>query len=87
MWNRPGSGANLLLKKNGSERYPATVVVNLKLERAIKISTARVIFSIDLFNAFNTNTLQYAEENAARSTYNDMRTIVSPRVFRRDNAS
>jgi Carboxypeptidase regulatory-like domain len=80
--SRPGSNGTLYLNTRGEERYPNMVMANLRLERAIKISTGRLIFSFDLFNIFNTNTTQSVEENAGRSTFGDMRTIVSPRIFR-----
>jgi hypothetical protein len=80
--SRPGSYSTIWTSKRGTERYPNFVMVNLRLERAVKVSFARLIFSFDLFNIFNTNTVQYQEENAGRSTFGEMRTIISPRIFR-----
>jgi len=79
---RPGTNGYMRSGRRGEDRYPNLFMVNLKLERAIKIDFARLIFSVDLFNVFNTNAVQSVEENSGRATYGDMRTIVSPRVFR-----
>lgn len=78
IYDRP----SVRIAKRGDMRYPNTFLANLRLERAFKIDFARLIFSIDVFNIFNSNTTQYAEENAGRATYGQLQTIISPRVFR-----
>ncbi len=80
--SRPGSYKTIYTKRRGESRYPAMFMANLRLERGFKIGFARLIFSFDLFNIFNTNAAQSVEENAARSTFGELREIVSPRVFR-----
>ena len=80
--DRPGAYSTIYLGRRGDYRYDNVFVANLRLERAFKINFARLIFSIDLFNVFNTYTVQGVEENAGRSTFGDMRTIISPRIFR-----
>lgn len=80
--DRPGAYKTIYTSKRGDFRYPSTVMVNLRMERAFPLAFARMILSFDLFNVFNDNTVQYQEENAGRSTFGEMRTIVSPRIFR-----
>ena len=78
LWDRP----SVRISRRGDLRYPNTFLANLRLERAVKINFARLIFSLDVFNIFNSNTTQEIEENAGRSYYGEMLNIISPRIFR-----
>jgi len=80
--DRPGSYKTIYTGLRGDERYPTLFMANLRLERGFKVGFARLIFSLDIFNLFNTNAAQSVEENAARDTFGELREIVSPRVFR-----
>ncbi|MCP5046440.1 MAG: TonB-dependent receptor [bacterium] len=80
--SRPGEDTTIYVDRRGSARYPDMLMTNMRLERSIKLSSGRVIFSFDLFNIFNTYAVQEVEDNAGRSTYGELRTIVSPRIFR-----
>jgi hypothetical protein len=66
----------------GSKRLDDFVMLNLRLERAFQVSFTRLIFSVDLFNVFNTNTVLDREYNVTRNNYNTIVQFTYPRIFR-----
>ncbi len=66
----------------GTNRLENFVMLNLRLERAFKIDFARLIFSIDLFNVFNTNSVLDREYNVGRTNYDTIIQFTYPRIFR-----
>jgi hypothetical protein len=66
----------------GTSRLPNHYLVNLRLERGFKVGPARIIFSVDAFNIFNSNTVMDEEYRGDRSNFGDALIITSPRIFR-----
>jgi len=66
----------------GTFRLPKHYMLNLRLEKVVKIGPASVVLSLDAFNIFNTNTVLDEEFRGDRSNYGDAIMITSPRIFR-----
>ncbi|HEY7055922.1 MAG TPA: hypothetical protein VH458_05325, partial [Vicinamibacterales bacterium] len=79
-----GSGiAAVLLDGVGSARLPDYQNLDLRLERPIRAAgTIRVVPSVEVFNAFNGNTIQALQRTQNAATANRISAIVAPRVAR-----
>jgi len=78
-----GAGTiTILLDQPGDLRLPNYQNLDFHLDRPIKIGTTRWIPSMDLFNAFNSNTVQAQRGTQNSSNANNIQAIVAPRVLR-----
>ena len=84
---------NVLLNGLGEERHPNVTVLDLRIDRPFTVRNVRLIPSLDVFNAGNTNTVlarrrQVATYNHSTgaltpaSNYDQISGIIAPRVVR-----
>jgi hypothetical protein len=76
------SGTSVYLNKVGDNRLPSVPQLDLRLDKAVKIGRLRATASVDLFNAFNGNTVlaKRRQQNATNANY--VSAILAPRVLR-----
>ena len=65
-----------------SVRYPDVHVVDLRAQKAFKLARLNATFDVDLFNAFNANTVLQQDRQADSSSFRQAREIIAPRVLR-----
>jgi len=76
---------SIYAEKRGSRGFPNLTKLDLRVEKAFKISNLRFSVFADIFNVFNANTATgYYTTDASNDTYEFMqlRSIVAPRVIR-----
>lgn len=66
----------------GTYRLNTHYLMNLRVERGFPIGFAKLIFSIDCFNVFNTDEVLDRVYDASSSIYDQDIMITSPRIFR-----
>ena len=78
-----GAGiATILLDGVGENRLPNFQNVDLHIDRAVRIGTLRFVPGLDIFNVFNSNTVQALQRTQNASTANNISAVVAPRVVR-----
>jgi hypothetical protein len=78
-----GAGtASLLLANVGDVRLPNYQNLDLHVDRAVKVGSARIVPSLDLFNVFNFGTIQAERGVQNSSNANFIQALVAPRVLR-----
>ena len=82
--SRPnGAGiATLLLDGVGQNRLPNYQNVDFHVDRAVRAGAVRIVPSLDIFNAFNFNTVQALQRTQNAATANNISAVVAPRVLR-----
>ncbi len=82
---RNGLGFTTLLDlPAGTTRYPALTMVDLQIDRPVRIAggRARVDLSVVVFNLFNVNTIRAQSNNLSQLSFGRVTAIVAPRVVR-----
>jgi hypothetical protein len=79
--NRAGA-ATVLLDPLGEVRHDTFQVLDVRVDRAFEIGTARLIPSVDIFNLANGSTVLARRRNQNASNANVVSGIVAPRVIR-----
>ena len=74
--------ANVLLDTPGDNRLPNFQNLDFHLERPIRFGGTRWTPSLDVFNVFNSNTVQAIRGTQNASNANNIQAIVAPRVAR-----
>jgi hypothetical protein len=74
--------ANVLLDKPGDSRLPNYQNLDFHIDRPIRFGGTRWIPSLDVFNVFNSNTVQAIRGTQNASNANNIQAIVAPRVAR-----
>jgi Carboxypeptidase regulatory-like domain len=78
-----GAGTvNILLDNVGASRLPNYQNLDFHAERPMSLESVRIVPSIDLFNLFNSNTVQAIRGTQNATTANNIQAIVAPRVLR-----
>jgi hypothetical protein len=78
-----GAGiATILLDGVGENRLPDFQNVDLHVDRAVRVGTLRFVPGLDVFNVFNSNTVQALQRTQNASTANNISAVVAPRVIR-----
>lgn len=78
-----GAGIPLiLLDPMGDSRLPNYQNLDFRVEKLIKIGTARFTPSFDIFNVMNSNTVQAIRGTQNASNANNIQAVVAPRVAR-----
>jgi hypothetical protein len=78
-----GAGvASVLLDTVGDSRLPNYQNLDFHVERPIKFGTTRWIPALDIFNVFNSNTVQAIRGTQNASNANNIQAILAPRVMR-----
>lgn len=72
----------VLLNPVGDSRLPTYQNLDFRLERPIKIGTARFMPSLDVFNLLNSNTIQAQRGTQNASNANYIQAVLAPRVIR-----
>jgi hypothetical protein len=82
--SRPNGGGipNILIDKVGASRLPNYQNLDFHAERPLSLESVRIVPSIDLFNVFNSNTVQAIRGTQNATTANNIQAIVAPRVLR-----
>jgi hypothetical protein len=82
--SRPnGAGtASLLLDNVGQSRLPNYQNLDFHVERPMNLEAVKIVPSIDLFNVFNSNTVQAIRGTQNSSNANQIQAITAPRVLR-----
>ena len=82
--SRPrGAGtAQVLLDPVGDNRLPKYQNLDFHVERPIVFGTTHIVPSMDLFNVFNSNTIQAIRGIQTAANANNIQAIVAPRVLR-----
>jgi carboxypeptidase family protein/TonB-dependent receptor-like protein len=80
---RNGAGtANVLLDKPGDSRLPNYYNLDFHAERPIRVGSTRFIPALDIFNVFNSNTVQAIRGTQTANNANFIQAILAPRVAR-----
>ena len=66
----------------GDNRLPAFHNLDLRIDKGVKIQKAKITFSADVFNAFNSNIVQSVRLTQNASNANLISSVVAPRVVR-----
>jgi len=78
-----GGIATVFLAPLGETRLPNFNNLDLGLNKAVRITgKARVTLSVDLFNVFNSNTVQARQRTQNSAIANNIQALVAPRVAR-----
>jgi hypothetical protein len=78
-----GAGtASLLIANIGDVRLPNYQNLDFHLDRSVKLGTVRLVPSFDIFNIFNTGTVQAIRGTENSSNANFIQALVAPRVAR-----
>ncbi|UCH93910.1 MAG: TonB-dependent receptor [Candidatus Aminicenantes bacterium] len=68
------------LEPRGSNRYPTSKNLDIRLEKTFKIGKSKVGLLVDVFNVFNEGIVDWYENLA--TNFEEVLSIVNPRVFR-----
>jgi hypothetical protein len=81
---RPGLGQSTFYKgKRGDDRMPSFYELDFRLEKVFHVlDNARVIISVDAFNALNNHHELNRDELITSDRFNTVNKILNPRVFR-----
>jgi hypothetical protein len=63
-------------------RYDDVHMVDLRAQKAFRMGPVNATFDVDLFNAFNNNTVLQQNRQADSTTFRQAREIIAPRVLR-----
>jgi hypothetical protein len=78
-----GAGtATVYLKPLGEDRLPTFHNLDLRIDKTVKIKTAKITFSADVFNTFNSDIVQSIRLTQNASNANLISSLVAPRVIR-----
>ncbi|MEO8499789.1 MAG: carboxypeptidase regulatory-like domain-containing protein [Vicinamibacteria bacterium] len=78
-----GAGqTTILLSPLGDERLPSFNNLDLRLDKTVKIGTAKIVVSADVFNVLNNATVQSFRRIQNASNANLISALVAPRVIR-----
>jgi hypothetical protein len=82
--SRPNGGGipTVLLDNVGNSRLPNYQNLDFHAERPIILESVKIVPSMDLFNAFNNNTVQAIRGTQNSSNANQIQAITAPRVLR-----
>ncbi len=72
----------IMMESAGNLRHPAQTNLDLKLEKIFRFGNVRLGAMIDMFNVFNDDTITSVQNTFNVSGYNDVVSLVAPRVFR-----
>ena len=74
--------ATVLLDSMGDVRLDNVFMLDLRLDKAFQLGKLRVVPSMDVFNATNTNAILARRRVQTTSNANQISGIVAPRVIR-----
>ena len=78
-----GAGqTTILLEKLGDERLPNFSNLDLRADKTIKVKTAKIVLSADVFNVMNNSTVQSYRRIQNATNANLISALVAPRVIR-----
>jgi hypothetical protein len=66
----------------GSSRLPSHFMLNLRADKSVRVNQVKLVFSLDLFNVFNTNTTLSQEDEITRDNYQQILQYTKPRILR-----